>query len=181
MLSNRVIISRKIHWCWVFQVIVFAALNTTSRARCSSIIFERWQKRKSVFLDFVVNCPLTIHYLIWPRIWLRVTFLNNSLSFHRRSSSWSPSTSASTTSWKSATTRIPFGSTSFGCTAPSSSCSSPTFGYRPTLRASGRRPATTRRSWTARPVNLSLWWPTGNTLGTGLHNTTPMAKSSWAK
>lgn len=34
-----------------------------------------------MFLDFVVNCPLTIHYLILPRIWLRMTFLDNSLSF----------------------------------------------------------------------------------------------------
>lgn len=72
-------------------------------------------------------------------------FSNPLLSFYRHSLSWSPFTSASTTSWKSVTTRFPFGSTSFGCTVSSSSCSSPTSGYRPTSRARGYLPPRSRR------------------------------------
>lgn len=52
--------------------------------------------------------------------------------FFRRSSFWSPFTSANTTSWKSVTIKSPFGSTWSGCMGSYSFSCSPTFGCRPT-------------------------------------------------
>lgn len=115
--------------------------------------------------------------------WFSLSFCNipSCSSSFRPSLFSSPFTLASITSWKSVTTRFLPGSTSFGCTASSSSSSSPTFGYRPTSRASGSLPQGSDSGRTAQPASTSAWWPMGSTWRTGTHTAMLTAKWCWAK
>lgn len=100
---------------------------------CSFLMMYNWKKTVKQKHWFVYSCQCYCCELVTRAPSTDDTSLICSpLYFFRSSLCWSHFTSLNTTSWRSVTFRCPCSFTLYGCTAPSSSYSSPTSGFRPT-------------------------------------------------